>query len=140
MAEKTSGVRQAVRLALNGMAEEAEQVQTESVGMLEIDGKRYPVSPALAQALRMQEQLFKESKGRIQQHVSFGSDLHVNTLSVGYNISPDDAAAIIRERDVDPARWPLEVYSRAKALLAGIEATPMVMSDRQPWRRERSAI
>jgi len=47
------------------------------------------------------------------------------------------AETIIKERDADPVRWPLEKYEAAQALLEAYKAKPQVISTRPRWQRTR---
>jgi len=58
-------------------------------------------------------------------------------LQAGYKMSVKTAEAIIKERDADPARWPLERYEAAQAMLEAYKAKPQVISTRQRWQRTR---
>jgi hypothetical protein len=61
-------------------------------------------------------------------------------LQSGYGISVKEAEAIIKERDADPVRWPLEEYRKAQAMLQAYHAKPeqrRPSSTRAGWRRTR---
>lgn len=55
-------------------------------------------------------------------------------LQSGYGISVADAKKIIKERDEDATRWPLEEYRKAEAVLAAYTAKPEPSSPKLPWR------
>jgi len=58
-------------------------------------------------------------------------------LAVGYGINKEQAEQIIAERDKDPHTHPYEEYKKAKAFLAALEAEPIAVSTRAPWKRSR---
>ena len=74
-----------------------------------------------------------------QVKIAPGSEAHEMLLQSGYHMTREQAEAIIRERDEKPERWPYEVYERAKAFLAALEAEPEVVSTRPAWRSRRQS-
>jgi len=61
-------------------------------------------------------------------------------LQVGYGLTVADCKAIIKERDADPVRWPLEEYRKAQAMLAAYNTeTPKPSSTRLGWHRTGGA-
>jgi len=56
-------------------------------------------------------------------------------LSAGYQMTLEQAKAIIKERDADPATYPYEVYAKAKAFLAAYETAPTAVSTDPGWKR-----
>ena len=61
-------------------------------------------------------------------------------LQVGYGLTVAECKAIIKERDADPVRWPLEEYRKAQAMLAAYNTeTPTPSSTRSGWHRTGGA-
>jgi len=61
-------------------------------------------------------------------------------LGAGYNLTVKEAETIIKERDADPVRWPLEEYRKAQAFLQAYHAKPeqrKPSSTRAGWHRTR---
>ena len=58
-------------------------------------------------------------------------------LQAGYGMTVKTAEKIIKERDADPVRWPLERYEAAQAMLEAYKAKPPVISTRPRWQRTR---
>jgi len=61
-------------------------------------------------------------------------------LQSGYGFTVKEAETIIKERDADPVRWPLEEYRKAQAMLQAYHAKPeqrKPSSTRAGWRRTR---
>jgi hypothetical protein len=56
-------------------------------------------------------------------------------LQAGYGMTVKTAETIIKERDADPVRWPLERYEAAQAMLEAYKAKPQVISTRPRWQR-----
>ncbi|MBU2685680.1 MAG: hypothetical protein KKF27_20755 [Gammaproteobacteria bacterium] len=75
-----------------------------------------------------------------QPKYALGSPEHEALLQTGYGMTADEARKIIKERDADPVRWPLEEYRKARAMLEALAVkSPKPSSTRQPWRiRHRS--
>lgn len=70
-----------------------------------------------------------------QPKIAYGSAEHEALLAAGYGMTADEAKKIIKERDADPVRWPLEEYRKAKALLSALAVkSPQPSSTRPPWR------
>jgi len=68
--------------------------------------------------------------------IPFGSKEHAQLISIGYDgMTVEDAKRIIKERDERPELWPWEEYQKARAYLAAVSATPIVVSTRQGWKR-----
>ena len=61
-------------------------------------------------------------------------------LQAGYQMTLDEARTIIKERDEDPVRWPLNEYTKAKALLAAWDSQPRAISKDPGWKRQRIPI
>jgi hypothetical protein len=72
-----------------------------------------------------------------QPHIKPKTAQLESLLQAGYGMSVAEAKTVLKERAEDPARWPLEEARKAQAMLAAYEATPQVISKRQPWRRTR---
>jgi hypothetical protein len=66
-----------------------------------------------------------------------GSEELEALLSVGYGINKEQAEQIIEERDKDPHTHPYDEYQKAKAFLAALEAEPVAVSKRAPWKRTK---
>jgi hypothetical protein len=74
-----------------------------------------------------------------QPMVKYGTEAHERLLETGYGMTIAEAKTIIKERDEQPERWPLEEARKAQAMIAAYQAKPTVLSTRQPWRtRHRS--
>ena len=71
------------------------------------------------------------------QRIQPGSEEMERFLGVGYQMTKEEAERIIKERDKDPHLWPFEVYQKAKAFLAALDATPEVVSTRPGWKRTK---
>ena len=72
-----------------------------------------------------------------QRNVQPGTPEMEALLQAGYGMTIEEARKIIKERDEDPVRWPLEEYRKAQAMLAAYTAGPKERrpsSTRQPWR------
>ena len=72
-----------------------------------------------------------------QPHVKPGTAQMEALLQAGYGMTVKTAETIIKERDADPVRWPLEKYEAAQALLEAYKAKPQVISTRPRWQRTR---
>jgi hypothetical protein len=73
-----------------------------------------------------------------QPHVNRKTPQMEALLQAGYGMTVQEAQAIIKERDADPVRWPLEEYRKAQALLAAYNAKDLrPSSTRAGWRRTR---
>ena len=63
-------------------------------------------------------------------------------LASGYGMTVAEAEKIIKERDANPAAWPLDEYRKAQAMLAAYHAKPSQRrpsSTRRPWRVSQGA-
>lgn len=134
MAQAVQQVKDAIRLNM------AQVQPVASIGTLEIHGRKYPVSEALAVAIKQQQQLLEESQGQVVQNVQPGTEPMEKLLQVGYRMDLAEARLIIKERESDPHTHPYEAYKRAKAMLAAFEGTPRVVSQRQGWKRDRVVV
>lgn len=70
-----------------------------------------------------------------QPQIKPGTKGHANFLAAGYGMTIEEAETIIKERDDNPMRWPLEEYRKAKAMLAAYKAKPQVISTTPAWRQ-----
>lgn len=125
----------AIRIQLFG--ETTQPVTAPPAGRLDINGKTYPVSAALALALRGQNEALKSS-GAVVQNVTVGSPHHENLLSIGFGMSVEEAKQIVKERDENPLTHDYPTYVKAKSMLRQLETAPRVTSNKVPWHRERA--
>ncbi len=58
-------------------------------------------------------------------------------LELGYGMSLEQARAVIKERDANPATHPYEEYKKAKAFLAAYETKPIAIDTTPPWRSRK---
>lgn len=76
----------------------------------------------------------EEKKKELIKYAAGSEELEA-LLSVGYGINKEQAEQIVEERDKDPHTHPYEEYTKAKAFLAALDATPIAISKREPWKR-----
>jgi len=55
-------------------------------------------------------------------------------LAAGYQMTIDEAEAIIADWEKDHRSWPLEEVRKARAMLAAYQASPEPVSNRSAWR------
>ncbi len=73
--------------------------------------------------------------------VEYGTSEHEALLSAGYGgMTREDAERIVVERDANPLTHPYEEYQKAKAFLAGLAATPVVIDTEPGWKRESRPV
>lgn len=81
-----------------------------------------------------------KSKAPRAGHVDFvavGSEAHKAALAAGYQMTPEEAQQIIKERDANPGMWSWEDYKKAKALLKVLESPQVVTATRPGWKRKK---
>ena len=64
-----------------------------------------------------------------------GTPEMADRLSVGYDMTLDEANEIIKERKADPNSHPYKRYRDAQAFLQAYQATPQVISTTPGWKR-----
>ena len=67
--------------------------------------------------------------------VAHGSEEHANLLAAGYGMTAAEAAEIVAARKKDPNAYSLGEVRRAQAMLAALEASPVVSAQREMWKR-----
>lgn len=58
-------------------------------------------------------------------------------LELGYGMSLEQARAVIKEREANPATHPYEEYKKAQAFLAAYETKPIAIDKTPPWRSRK---
>jgi len=89
----------------------------------------------LAQQAQMSAQDRIRALEAAQPKVKPGTPEAETLLATGYGFGLDEAKRIIKERDENPATWPLEEYRKAKAFLEAFKAQSRPISPRPAWHR-----
>ena len=69
--------------------------------------------------------------------IEVGSKEHAAMLAIGYQMTPEEAEQIIRERNENPGMWSWEDYKKAKAMLKVLESPQVVTATRSGWKRQK---
>jgi len=75
------------------------------------------------------------------QVVERGSPQHIGMIESGYGMMVEDAHAVIKEREQNPALHSIEDAKKARAMLAQIKPTKAQLqpsSDKPGWKRKRT--
>jgi hypothetical protein len=88
----------------------------------------------MAQEAKVKKQTNYEAI-REQNYVAPGSAQHESMLSIGYNLTVDEAKTIISDWEKDHKSWPLEEVRKARAFLAALSTKPVAVSTDPGWQR-----
>ena len=70
--------------------------------------------------------------------IVYGSKEHVALVEGAYGMTVEKAKTIVKERPANPQLYPYDLFEKAQAMLAALDAKPIAIDKTPGWKREQA--